>query len=675
MAGSAVIGALRVVLGLDSAAFDSGAKKASTQLAQIEKAAKGLQTGFNRLFTAMAGAGFVAFIKQSASAASEIKNISERLGFSTTEFQEFAAAAKLAGVDQSGFVSAMEQFNKRMGDFSGNVTESQRALGRLGLTYDQLKKQSPAEQLRLIADGFQRLGPTQEAARISNDLFGKSGQALLTVLLAGKKGLAEWALEAQKAGIILEKDVIEKAAATDDEFTKIGQSLKAAGIRISAEFLPVMRQLRVIVTSPEFQQGVKNLASAFNDLFKVLLDNKGTVAAVVAGFAGMRAGMLAGGAVAGPAGAAIGGFAGGVLAAGAALEKVQQPIWELEGDLARLKENMKGASDEELPKFAQDIANVEEALRRLKGIASGALQLTVNKDMPRGGIVDPGIGKQLDDLKLKTAEVRGQLDGLGIGFTSLLQGKVPLETLLKGMQGLSAAQRELLGQNAEYQIALQAQAAMSPWEKAQDDLKKLELSWQAMIAVQHKAGPESAAEYAKAWQAGIQKQRDIITQAVADIASNLAAGFKAFAEQNKKFAQAAKVAAIASALINTYQAATKALTAAPPPLNYALMAATIVAGLGQVAQIKAQSFAAGGSFKVPGGISGVDNKFVPLNLAAGEMVNITPADQVAAGGGAPRTIELRSRRMTDFLSMEDMRDLIDGLNSAGRDGYRLKVVT
>jgi len=47
-----------------------------------------------------------------------------------------------------------------------------------------------------------------------------------------------------------------------------------------------------------------------------------------------------------------------------------------------------------------------------------------------------------------------------------------------------------------------------------------------------------------------------------------------------------KAAATASAIVNTYQAATKALSAYPPPFSYAAMAATIVKGMAQVANIQ-----------------------------------------------------------------------------------------
>ena len=52
----------------------------------------------------------------------------------------------------------------------------------------------------------------------------------------------------------------------------------------------------------------------------------------------------------------------------------------------------------------------------------------------------------------------------------------------------------------------------------------------------------------------------------------------------------------ATAVIDTYAAANKALAASPPPFNFIAAAAVVAAGLANVAQIEAQSFAKGGEF-------------------------------------------------------------------------------
>ncbi len=80
--------------------------------------------------------------------------------------------------------------------------------------------------------------------------------------------------------------------------------------------------------------------------------------------------------------------------------------------------------------------------------------------------------------------------------------------------------------------------------------------------------------------------------------AELATGFQALGQYNKKAFAIGKAAGIANAIINTYQGATKALATYPPPFSYAMAAGQIAMGMAQVAQIKSASFsgrAVGGS--------------------------------------------------------------------------------
>ena len=71
--------------------------------------------------------------------------------------------------------------------------------------------------------------------------------------------------------------------------------------------------------------------------------------------------------------------------------------------------------------------------------------------------------------------------------------------------------------------------------------------------------------------------------------------FGALGKENKKFFAVAKGLAIAEAIINTYQGATKALATYPPPFNFIAAAATVAAGFAQVSSIRAQTAQRGGT--------------------------------------------------------------------------------
>jgi len=88
----------------------------------------------------------------------------------------------------------------------------------------------------------------------------------------------------------------------------------------------------------------------------------------------------------------------------------------------------------------------------------------------------------------------------------------------------------------------------------------------------------------------------------------------------KGSAKASKALAVASAIIDTYVAANKALAASPPPFNYIAAAGVVATGLGNVANIKAQKFARGGDFVT----NGPQMIMVGDNPGGREHVTVTP---------------------------------------------------
>ena len=151
------------------------------------------------------------------------------------------------------------------------------------------------------------------------------------------------------------------------------------------------------------------------------------------------------------------------------------------------------------------------------------------------------------------------------------------------------------------------------------------------------AGAIDAETYGRA----MQKATLVAVGAYASMASNIAGNLE------KVFA-GSKAVAIASALINTFEAATKALAAYPPPFNYAAAAATVAAGLAQVANIRSTSSAGGGG----GGAS-----------ASGAAAN--------TGGGpgnAPQQLLVRGINPNDLFSGSAVRDFASTILKFQKDG-------
>ena len=144
-----------------------------------------------------------------------------------------------------------------------------------------------------------------------------------------------------------------------------------------------------------------------------------------------------------------------------------------------------------------------------------------------------------------------------------------------------------------------------------------------------------------------QRAADITRQAYHTAASGITNALASVFSENKGVA-------IATALINTFLGITKALSSAPPPLNFAQAAAVGAAGFAQVANIRNQTRRGGGS----GGTS-----------ATGA---------VASGAGAPTGSALPTQLANitlvgDTFGRDQIVDLIANINDAVADGAVLRV--
>jgi hypothetical protein len=98
------------------------------------------------------------------------------------------------------------------------------------------------------------------------------------------------------------------------------------------------------------------------------------------------------------------------------------------------------------------------------------------------------------------------------------------------------------------------------------------------------------------------------TEKTMHVTGELQKQFAAGASHSKKLFAVNKAFQVGQAIMNTYAGASKALASYPPPLNFLMAAGVVTAGLGQVAQIRSQSFDGGGFTGGGARAGGVDGK-------------------------------------------------------------------
>jgi len=158
------------------------------------------------------------------------------------------------------------------------------------------------------------------------------------------------------------------------------------------------------------------------------------------------------------------------------------------------------------------------------------------------------------------------------------------------------------------------------------------------------------------------------TAQTAHVIGELSNQFSGIAQNNKKLFALNKALSIAQAIMNTSEAATVAYKSYPPPLNFAMAAATVAAGLGHVAQIKAQSFDGGGFTGFGARAGGMDGKGgFPAILHPNETVvdhtkgqgqGITIINNVDARGSGPE-VDIKIQQAMQVTSQQTIATIQD----------------
>jgi hypothetical protein len=230
------VGSLYTSLTLESASFIANTKRAADaterMAARIDNAA-GLAGAALKGFVAAISVGQIAGIaKAGLDYAASLGETAQQLGVSARALQQYSFAAGQVGVSQEALQTGLARLTKTLGDAKEGSKTASDAFARLGITQDDIKRLSPDEALRRVADGLAKIEDPAKRAAIEVDLFGKSGQKLDNLLSGGTAALDELARSARELGAVLSDEQIAKADEAADKLELVKNVLSAniAGI-------------------------------------------------------------------------------------------------------------------------------------------------------------------------------------------------------------------------------------------------------------------------------------------------------------------------------------------------------------------------------------------------------------------------------------------------------------
>lgn len=232
---SALIGALRVSLSADTTAFEAGMKR-SQRTAQ--NTATGIQKSLGGVRGALAAgvAGFVGglsigAIVQAGKAALEyagsLAEVSQQLGVTSRDLQLFRFAAGQVGISQEGLETGLSKLTITLGKVAAGAKAPAAALNAIGISVDQVRGKDTGAAFRIIADGLSKVTDRAQRAAVEVALFGKSGAQLDNLLAEGGGAIDNLTAAAEKLGLVLSDEQIQRADETADKLAAMQTVMKA----------------------------------------------------------------------------------------------------------------------------------------------------------------------------------------------------------------------------------------------------------------------------------------------------------------------------------------------------------------------------------------------------------------------------------------------------------------
>lgn len=245
---SAVIGALRGVLSLDSAAFETGAKRSKAAMGDLERRMVRLGGRFEAvgrkmtlgLTLPMAGAATVA-VKSSLKVIDAQAKMAQSFGTTVKSLQVLERAADLSGVSMGEVQQATIQLTKRLSQAAGGTGAAANALTRLHLNAQQLQRLPLDERLEKIQAALAQYVPEAERAAVASDLFGSRAGLIFTRIDGSALRLATDDIE--RFGVAVSEVDADQIERTNDAISRLALVGRGVSNQLAVGLAPTLEWL------------------------------------------------------------------------------------------------------------------------------------------------------------------------------------------------------------------------------------------------------------------------------------------------------------------------------------------------------------------------------------------------------------------------------------------------
>jgi hypothetical protein len=214
---------------------------------------------------------------KTADAMGEIDDMAQRTGVTAEEFQKYAYAAKLSGMETATLESAMIKAQKGFADASEGGKTASEAFSRLKLDVRNMTSDGAFDAaIMALAD----IEDTTERNAIANDIFGKSYAELAPMLNGGAEGIKALKDEAVAMGGVMSNESVEAGAKFGDMLDSAKTMANGLFLEFGTSLLPILTQFLTwaMENMPEIKKTFETVFGAIStvvggvwDLFSISL--------------------------------------------------------------------------------------------------------------------------------------------------------------------------------------------------------------------------------------------------------------------------------------------------------------------------------------------------------------------------------------------------------------------
>jgi len=232
------------------AKLKAGGQEVPPGMQKIADAAKNIKpqldqasSGMDRMFTTLKSIGgvlgiafsaqaLVGFVGSVFTAASSVKDLSDRLGVSTDAVQRFKFAAEQGGGSIDDVGASIAKMNDNLATGSKETYE---AIKLLGLSFDAVRRQSPEDAFLGITDALKNIEDPMLRTRLQMDLFGKASAGIGAQIASGFR-------EASDAADIMSAQTIKDLEAAHQAWENLGNKVVIVSGNIIASTMRTVSQ-------------------------------------------------------------------------------------------------------------------------------------------------------------------------------------------------------------------------------------------------------------------------------------------------------------------------------------------------------------------------------------------------------------------------------------------------